>query len=80
MSAPIDRPVVEVYRANVEDWHPFPWRFRITWKGRTHAFVGMPNQCASKREAAARASWRVRWMLDGSYERRYSTALLGGAS
>lgn len=67
----VERPVVTVFRADVPDWYPFPWRFRIMWRGVRHVYAGWPNACATKREAAARGAWRARWMLDGSYDRRY---------
>jgi hypothetical protein len=63
-------PKVELFRQTEEN-HPYPWMFRIHWKGETWNFAGTPNQCATKREAAMRAWWRVRWMLSGEFEKRY---------
>jgi len=60
----------------IEDaWHPYPWRFSVSHAGKTHAFAGIPNQCATKREAAARAGWRLRWLRDGSFAQRYARSL-----
>ena len=70
-------PVIEVYRVD-EDWHPYPWRFAITHDGKRHKYAGIPNQCATKRSAAIRAWWRVRWLKDGTYSSRYQTVYLGG--
>ncbi len=75
MSAAEERPVVTVFRNPfAESWHPFPWAFSIKWKGVEHNYGGIPNQCASKREASARAAWRAKWMREGTYDQHYRTA------
>jgi hypothetical protein len=62
---------VEVYKADHGWNHPYPWRFRVHFQGRKIDFGGIPNQCATKREAAARAGWRLRWMRQGTYDQKY---------
>lgn len=71
MAATQEKATIEVFRIP-EDWHPYPWRFKITFKGKTHSFAGIPNQCETRRSASMRARWRARWLEDGSFETRYS--------
>ena len=62
---------IEVFRCH-EDWHPYPWRFAVTYDGVRHTFAGIPNQCTSKRSASVRARYRAKWLEDGSFSKRYS--------
>ena len=66
-----ERDRVEVYKVPHGWNHPYPWMFRVWFAGVCHQYAGMPNQCATKREAAARAGWRLRWFRDGSHANRY---------
>lgn len=61
---------IEVYRSGYDD-HPYPWRFKVTFDGVTHEFAGVPNQCETPRQAAARARWRARWLENGTFHTRY---------
>ena len=62
---------VEASRAG-PPWHPYPWRFTVTEPdGKEHAFVGIPNQCATARSALRRGWWRARWLADGTFPLRY---------
>lgn len=63
---------VEVFRAGYPG-HPYPWMFRVHFRGRTIQFAGIPNQCATRRQAAARAGWRLRWLRLGTYDDHYKT-------
>lgn len=49
-----------------------PWRFEVTYEGRTYGFAGTPNYCESRRSAAMRASYRRRWLVSGEFARRYT--------
>ncbi len=70
LSRPAEKAVIDVYCVD-EDWHPYPWRFKVTYKGETHEFAGIPNQCATRRAASMRARWRARWLENGTFESRY---------
>lgn len=61
---------IEVWKID-EPMHPYPWRFAVTFNGVQHEFTGLENQCETKRQAAARASWRARWLENGTYNQRY---------
>lgn len=61
---------VTVYKP-LETFHPYPWNFEIEYKGKTHKYGGVPNQCATKRSALKRAWWRCKWLQDGTYNKRY---------
>lgn len=65
-----EKAVIETFRIP-EDWHPYPWRFAVTFKGVRHAFAGIPNQCETRRQAAARARWRAKWLEQGRFDERY---------
>ena len=65
-----DAPVIRIFHTG-EDGHPYPWRFEITFRGVTHGYGGIPNKCATRREAAARAGWRAKWMREGTYGDHY---------
>lgn len=65
-----DKALIEVFRG-APDWHPYPWRYAVTYRGERHEFAGLPNQCATKRQASIRARWRAKWLEDGSFARRY---------
>jgi hypothetical protein len=65
-----EKAIIEVYRCK-EDWHPYPWRFAVTYQGVRHVFAGLPNQCETKRAASIRARYRAKWLEDGSYSKRY---------
>lgn len=62
---------VEVFRVDHGWNHPYPWGFRVWFGGRAIEFGGIPNQCATRRQAAARGAWRLRWLKDGSFYERY---------
>ena len=64
------RAKIEVFRC-AEDWHPYPWRFRIKYAGKTYDYAGIPNQCETKRSASMRARWRAKWLEDGTYHDKY---------
>jgi hypothetical protein len=66
-----EKATVEVFKVG-QDWHPYPWRFAVTFQGVRHEFAGLPNQCATRRQASGRARWRARWLEDGTYAKRYS--------
>ena len=66
---PTDR--VEVFRAGYPD-DPYPWMFRVHFQGRVIAFGGIPNCCATRRQAAARAGWRLRWLRLGTFDQHYT--------
>lgn len=61
---------IEVFKRD-EDWHPYPWRFAVIYRGVRHEFAGLPNQCATKRAASMRARWRAKWLEDGTCDQRY---------
>jgi hypothetical protein len=67
-----EKPVVHICKIN--DNSSFPWRFSITFKGETFRFLGIPNHCSSRRSAAIRAWWRCRWLMDGTYSKKYVTS------
>lgn len=52
--------------------HPYPWRFAVIFGGRRYNYTGVPNQCETRRSAAMRASWRLRWHMDGPHDCRYA--------
>jgi len=54
-----------------EEWHPYPWRFTVYYLGKPYEFAGIPNQCETKRAAAARAGWRLKWLREGTFHKRY---------
>lgn len=62
---------VEVWKLDHGWPHPYPWRFRVHFRGRTYEFAGIPNQCKSRRQAAARGRWRLRWLRDGTFGQKY---------
>lgn len=61
---------IKVWRI-ADNWHPCPWMFSVTVGDTEHLFAGIPNQCKSVPSAYVRALWRARWLLDGSFKRRY---------
>ena len=61
---------VEVFHSGCPN-DPFPWMFRVHFQGQVISFGGIPNQCATRREAAARAGWRLRWLRLGTFDRHY---------
>ncbi len=65
-----EKAIIEVFK-NEGDWHPYPWMFAVTHNGVRHVFIGIQNQCATKRAATMRARWRARWLEDGTYARRH---------
>ena len=62
---------VEVYKVDHGWAHPYPWMFRVWFQGVCHQYAGMPNQCATRREAAARGGWRLRWFRLGVHHLHY---------
>lgn len=62
--------MIEVFKV-VDDWHPYPWMFAVTYKGVRHTFTGIKNKSATKRAATMRARWRARWLENGAFEQRY---------
>lgn len=62
-----------IYHFHEEDG-PFPWTFDVAHKGKTFYFRGIPNRCATKREAAARAGWRAKWLREGTFDQHYKVA------
>lgn len=62
---------VEVYKVDHGWDHPYPWMFRVHFGGKTFQYAGVPNQCATRREAAARAGWRLRWLRLGVHDTKY---------
>lgn len=62
---------VEVYRVEHGFNHPYPWMFRIHFRGRVIQFGGIPNQCATRSKALARGMVRLRWLREGTFDRRY---------
>lgn len=65
-------PTIRVFHIG-EDWHHYPWRFEIKYRGVTHSYGGIPNQCGTKRAATARAAWRAKWLREGTHDKRYVT-------
>lgn len=62
---------IEVWRV-YHGWnHPYPWMFRVWFGGRCFHYAGIPNQCATRRQAIARATWRLRWHRNGTHGKRY---------
>lgn len=64
---------VEVFRSDegLQYHHPYPWQFRVWFGGKCYLFAGLPNKCETRRQAAIRGWWRLRWLRDGSYWTRY---------
>ena len=62
---------VEVYRAEHGWKHPYPWTFRVHFRGRVIQFGGIPNQCETRRKAYARGMVRLRWLREGTFDKRY---------
>ena len=62
---------IEVWKEEPGWKHPYPWRFRVHFQGQTWEFGGVPNQCHSRRSAIARATWRLRWLRSGMFDRHY---------
>jgi hypothetical protein len=65
-----EKATIEVFRIK-EDWHPYPWRFTVTFKGVRHQYAGIPNQCETEEEATERARERAGWLEDGTHDDRY---------
>lgn len=61
---------IEVWRIDA-DWHPYPWRFAVTFRGERHLYAGIPNQCETEAEALERARERAGWLEDGTYDQHY---------
>lgn len=64
----------EIYKFTNEEWHPYPWTFRIQNlenKNKWHNFAGIPNKCHSLKSAMMRAKWRCKWLADGSFYEKY---------
>jgi hypothetical protein len=62
---------IEVFQVDA-DWHPYPWRFAVTYKGVRHTFAGLPNLCETRRSATMRARWRAKWLEEGSFTHKYA--------
>jgi hypothetical protein len=67
-----DKPIIRVFNTG-EPRHPYPWRFEIKYRGVTHSYGGIPNQCETKRAATARVAWRAKWLREGTHNKRYVT-------
>ena len=69
-----EKPIIKVWKMEVEGWpdYPFPWVFNVTYKGETWEFAGIPNKCATKRQALARAVWRAKWIKEGTFDKHYA--------
>ena len=65
----MEKPEIIVWK--IEENHPYPWRFSIVFQGKKTEFIGIPNQCTTKREAYKRAWWRAKWMQEGTFDARY---------
>lgn len=65
-----EKAIIHVFKTK-EEWHPYPWRFTVTYCGVRHEYFGIPNQCETKRSASMRARWRARWLENGTYAERY---------
>jgi hypothetical protein len=62
---------VEVFKVD-HDWnHPYPWMFNVWFGGKCYRYAGIPNQCATRRAAAARAGWRYKWLREGVHGQHY---------
>lgn len=46
------------------------WTFDVIYQGTRHCFRGVPNY-TSKRAAAARGAWRLKWLREGTYGDHY---------
>ena len=46
----------------IDEPHPYPWRFSVTFRGKVWRFIGIPNMCATKHQACCRAHAKLRWM------------------
>lgn len=67
----VDDGRVEVWKEDHGWNHPYPWRFRVWYAGRRIEFGGIANQCATERQARARAWVRLRWLRSGEFDLRY---------
>lgn len=65
--------LVEVWKSP-EPRHPAPWRFAVSHQGQRHEFIGVPNQCETKRKALKRAWWRAKWLATGEWSKHYGKA------
>lgn len=66
-----DKATIKIFKINEPQYALCPWRFEIIYRGITHRYSGIPNYCETKRSAAIRASYRKRWLENGTYEQHY---------
>jgi len=52
------------------------WLFAVVYQGKRYDFGGTPNRCDSAREARARAGWRLKWLREGTFEKKYGPPML----
>jgi hypothetical protein len=69
-----NKAVIEVFHCG-DPKFPYPWNFRVKFKGVTHHFIGIPNMCATRGAAYARAKRRATWMENGTFEKHYKPML-----
>lgn len=63
-----DQVTVRVWKTG----HFYPWRFSVQQDGFPEVnFVGVPNQCETKHSALMRGWYRAKWIVEGTYNRKY---------
>ena len=70
-----DRIIVWEVKPDLERWVFGGWFFAVVYQGERHDFGGTPNQCGSAREARARAGWRLKWLREGTFAKKYGPAM-----
>lgn len=48
--------------------------FDVVFNGERRMFRGVPNYCISKAAARVRGAWRLKWLRESTFERKYTPA------
>lgn len=65
-----EKATIEVFKIKQEG-HPYPWMFRVEYKGVVHHFGGIQNKCETWRSAYMKAKWRAKWLEEGVFDEKY---------
>ncbi len=51
---------IKVWRPETNQYTSFPWRYAISFNGKTYQYPGISNNMKSKKEALTRAHWKAK--------------------
>ena len=69
----MERDGIEVWRVDHGWSHPYPWAFAVRYGGKRWDYLGIPNQCETRRQAIGRAMARLTWLRNDTHAQRYQS-------